>query len=67
MFLEEIAKLTPLPSGLPEIFHLFQFRPAAGKHLAAFTQEIMRGDSELSPGLRELIAAYTSKQNGCHY
>ena len=32
-----------------------------------FGQEILRGDSPLSPGLRELIAAYTSKRNQCPF
>lgn len=49
----------------PLIWHLFAFRPAATEHLARFTQEVMRGDSPLSPGLRELIAAFTSAGNHC--
>jgi alkylhydroperoxidase family enzyme len=49
----------------PQIWHMFAFRPQATEHLAAFTQEIMRGDCPLSPGLRELIAAFTSAGNYC--
>jgi alkylhydroperoxidase family enzyme len=49
----------------PQIWHLFAFHPAATDHLARFTQEIMRGPAPISPGLRELIAAYTSYQNHC--
>ena len=44
----------------PQIWHLFAYLPSATDHLARFTQEILRGPSPLSPGLRELIAAYTS-------
>ena len=51
----------------PQIWHLFAFRPQATEHLAKFTQEIMRGQSPLSPGLRELIAAFTSAGNHCPF
>jgi alkylhydroperoxidase family enzyme len=51
----------------PQIWHLFAFRPQATEHLARFTQEIMRGDAPLSPGMRELIAAYTSQRNACPF
>ena len=49
----------------PQIWHLFAFKPAATVHLARFTQEIMREPGPLTPGFRELIAAYTSRRNGC--
>ena len=51
----------------PQIWHLFAFLPQATEHLARFTQEIMRGPAPLSPGLRELIAAYTSQGNDCPF
>jgi alkylhydroperoxidase family enzyme len=51
----------------PQIWHLFAYLPAATQHLARFTQEILRGPSPLSPGLRELIAAYTSQRNHCPF
>jgi alkylhydroperoxidase family enzyme len=51
----------------PEISDLFAFQPARTGHLARFTQEVMRGPSELSPGQRELIAAFTSDRNGCPF
>jgi alkylhydroperoxidase family enzyme len=51
----------------PQIWHLFAFRPEATNHLGAFTQEIMRGESPLTPGLRELIAAFTSAGNHCPF
>jgi alkylhydroperoxidase family enzyme len=51
----------------PQIWHLFAFLPAATDHLARFTQDILRGPSPLSAGLRELIAAYTSQRNHCPF
>jgi len=52
---------------VPQILHLFNFRPGATRHLAAFTQEVMRGPSPLTPGERELIAAFTSAANACDF
>ena len=51
----------------PQIWHLCAYLPDATKHLARFTQEILRGPAPLSPGMRELIAAYTSKRNHCPF
>jgi hypothetical protein len=51
----------------PQIWHLFAFRPEATQHLARFTQEILRGPAPMSPGIRELIAAYTSYGNECPF
>ena len=51
----------------PQIWHLFAYLPRATDHLARFTQEIMRGPAPISPGLRELIAAYTSRRNDCPF
>jgi hypothetical protein len=51
----------------PKIWHMFAFLPQATMHLARFTQEIMREPAPLSPGLRELIAAYTSAGNHCPF
>ena len=51
----------------PQIWHLFAYLPEATDHLARFTQAILRGPGPLSPGLRELIAAYTSKRNDCPF
>lgn len=50
---------------VPQIMHLFAFKPDRTSHLAAFTQGVMRGPSPLPPGLRELIAAFTSRRNDC--
>lgn len=50
---------------VPQILHLFAFKPQMTGHLARFTQELMRGPSPLSTGERELIAAFTSSRNQC--
>ncbi len=52
---------------VPQILHLFAYKPEATKHLAMFTQAVMRGESPLSPGMRELIAAVTSADNQCPF
>jgi hypothetical protein len=54
-------------SEYPQIWHMFAYHPNATDHLARFTQEILRGPSPLSPGIRELIAAYTSYRNDCPF
>ena len=51
----------------PQIWHLFAYLPSATQHLARFTQEILRGPAPISPGMRELIAAYTSGRNHCPF
>jgi hypothetical protein len=80
MFLPDVEKNTePNPwsdairmmqqagSEYSQIWHLFAFKPAATRHLASFTQEIMREPAPLTPGLRELIAAFTSAGNHCPF
>lgn len=52
---------------IPQIWHLFAFKPDRTEHLARFTQGVMRGPSPLSPGQRELIAAFTSRRNDCPF
>jgi len=51
----------------PQIWNMFAFWPRATEHLARFTQEIMREEGPISPGIRELIAAYTSYRNDCPF
>jgi hypothetical protein len=50
---------------IPQILHLFAFKPERTQYLAVFTQGVMRGPSPLPPWQRELIAAFTSKLNQC--
>lgn len=52
---------------VPQIMHLFAYKPDRTQHLSAFTQGVMRGPSPLSPGFRELIAAFTSRRNDCPF
>ncbi len=52
---------------VPQIWHLFAYKPDRTEFLAQFTQGVMRGPSPLSPGLRELIAAFTSRRNDCPF
>lgn len=52
---------------VPEIMHLFRFKQRSTDFLIRFTDEVMRGPSPLSPGLRELIGSYVSKRNQCSF
>jgi alkylhydroperoxidase family enzyme len=52
---------------VPQILYLFAYKPRMTEHLSRFTQELMRGPSPLSPGQRELIAAFTSSRNQCAF
>jgi hypothetical protein len=51
----------------PQILHMFSYKIGATAHLERFTQEMMREAAPLSPGIRELIAAYTSHLNACPF
>jgi hypothetical protein len=51
----------------PQILHMFSYKIAATVHLERFTQEMLREAAPLSPGIRELIAAYTSSLNHCPF
>lgn len=66
-FARAIETMRAAGSEYPQIWHLFAFRPEATQHLAQFTQEMLRGEAPLSPGFRELIAAFTSKRNQCPF
>ncbi len=51
----------------PQILHMFAYKMPATVHLERFTQEMLREPAPLSPGMRELIAAYTSSLNQCPF
>jgi alkylhydroperoxidase family enzyme len=53
------------PGQVPQIMHLFAWRPEATDHLRRFTQAVMRESRHLSPGQCELIAAVVSGKNDC--
>jgi uncharacterized peroxidase-related enzyme len=50
-----------------QIWHLLAFDPEAAHHLAALSHTLMHNECPISPGLRELIAAYTSSLNQCEF
>jgi len=60
-----IAAMRAAGVPVPQIMHLFAYKPDRTDHLSAFTQGVMRGPSPLSAGMRELIAAFTSRRNEC--
>ena len=78
MFLPEVERYDdPGPRGdiiramkaagapVPQIMHLFAYKPDRTEFLSRFTQGVMRGPSPLPAGIRELIAAFTSRRNDC--
>jgi len=52
---------------LPGIVGLFSFRPESGKPMSALAQHLLRGESELTPAERELIAVRVSRGNDCFF
>jgi len=56
-----------LNSGEPGIRGLLRFRPETGRPLSELAEVLLRGPGTLTRGERELIAAYVSALNDCHY
>ena len=56
-----------LPEGVPGIRSAMEFRPGTAKPLLELAETLLRGDSTLSRGERELIAAYVSDRNNCRF
>lgn len=56
-----------LPAGIPGIISGLLFRPEIAGPILALTEIVMRGPGTLTPGERELIAAYVSTRNDCHF
>jgi len=50
-----------------KIWDLFAFQQGFTVHLARFSHGVLRQPATISPGLRELIAAYTSSLNECGF
>lgn len=44
-----------------------ELRPETGRPLSALAEALLRGPSPLSPGDRELIAAFVSSKNECRF
>jgi hypothetical protein len=62
---ETVRQLRASGLPVPQILHLLCYKPDRTDHLSRFTQAVLRGPSPLSPGQRELIAAFTSRRNQC--
>jgi hypothetical protein len=62
-----IGNLRAAGRPVPQIMHLFAYKPDRTTFLSRFTHGVMRGPSPLSPGFRELIAAFTSQRNECPF
>lgn len=56
-----------LNSEVPGIPGLFIYRPETARPLTDLANVLMRGPSTLTPGERELIAAYVSGRNDCRF
>lgn len=52
---------------LPGIVGLFNFRPETARPLRQLAETLLRGESQLTSGERELIASYVSHLNNCHF
>jgi uncharacterized peroxidase-related enzyme len=56
-----------LPDGLPGISSAFAFRPETAKPMRELAEVLLRGPSTLTSGEREMIAAFVSSRNDCHF
>ena len=56
-----------LSNQLPGIIGLLTYRPETAKPLNALAETLLRGDSTLSRGERELIASHVSSLNDCKF
>ena len=56
-----------LPEGLPGITSGFAFRPETAKPMRELAEALLRGANTLTSGEREMIAAYVSSRNDCHF
>ena len=56
-----------LDPNLPGITSLLDYRKETAKPLMDLAEVLLRGDSPLTRGERELIAAYVSEQNDCEF
>jgi len=58
---------TAIPEGLPGISGGFAFRPETAAPMRELAHILLHEPGSLTPGERELIAAYVSSQNGCYF
>jgi len=62
-----MAHITLPDESLPGIVGLFHFRPETAEPLQLLAETLLRGESPLTSGERELIAAYVSHLNNCYF
>jgi uncharacterized peroxidase-related enzyme len=63
----EVVPHIDLPEGVPGIRSAMMFRPETAKPLLELAEILLRGESSLTRGERELIAAYVSSLNECTF
>jgi uncharacterized peroxidase-related enzyme len=56
-----------LDNPLPGMSGLVAYRPDTGKLISQMADTLLRGEGELSPGERELIATHVSELNKCKF
>jgi uncharacterized peroxidase-related enzyme len=56
-----------LPEGLPGITAGFAFRPETAKPMRELAEVLLRGPNTLTSAEREMIAAFVSDRNDCHF
>ncbi len=66
-YADPILQIRAAGHPVPQIMHLFAYKPDRTDFLSRFTHGVMRGPSPLTPGFRELIAAFTSRRNECPF
>jgi uncharacterized peroxidase-related enzyme len=62
-----MAHINLLNEELPGIIGLLNHRPETAKPLLDLAETLLRGESSLTSGEREIIAASVSYKNGCHF
>jgi uncharacterized peroxidase-related enzyme len=56
-----------LPEGFPGISAGFTYRPETAKPMRQLAHILLHEPNSLTPGERELIAAFVSSRNNCHF
>jgi uncharacterized peroxidase-related enzyme len=56
-----------LPEGVPGIRSLLQYRPETARPLLELAETLLRAPNSLTSAEREMIAAFVSARNDCHF
>jgi uncharacterized peroxidase-related enzyme len=64
---ETIMPHIELPEGFPGISAGFTFRPETAKPMRQLAHVLLHEPNSLTPGERELIAAFVSSRNNCYF